>query len=82
MVLELHIFLTQKRTREIKGQTVAGGSKQREYIDKEDASSPTIATESVILTSVVDAVEEREMAVVDVPNAFIQTQVKDKDEEC
>ena len=79
MVLESHIFLTQKRTREIKGRTVAGGNKQREYIDKEDASSPTVATESVILTSVVDAVEERETAVVDVPNTFIHTQVKDKE---
>ena len=78
MVLESHIFLTQKRTGEIKGRTVAGGNKQRNYIEKEDASSPTVATESVILTSIVDAVEERETAVIDIPNAFIQTVVKDE----
>ena len=77
-VLESHIFLTKKRTGEIKGRTVAGGNKQRGYIQKEDASSPTVATESVILTSIVDAIEKRHSAVIDVPNAFIQTVVEDK----
>jgi hypothetical protein len=77
-ILESHIFLTKKRTGEIKGRTVAGGNKQRDYIQKEDASSPTVATESVILTSIVDAIEERHCAVIDIPNAFIQTVVKDK----
>jgi hypothetical protein len=77
-ILESHIFLTEKRTSKIKGRTVAGGNKQRGYIEKEDASSPTVATESVILTSVVDAAENRHTAVIDIPNAFIQTVVEDK----
>ena len=77
-ILESHIFMKQKRTGEIKGRTVAGGNKQRGYIDKEESSSPTVATESVILTSVVDAKEERRVTVIDVPNAFIQTVVEDK----
>jgi hypothetical protein len=41
-VLESHM---QKRDGKIKGRTVAGGNKQRDYISKEDASSPTVATE-------------------------------------
>ena len=77
-ILESHIFLKQKRTGEIKGRTVAGGNRQRGFIDKEESSSPTVATESVILTSVVDALEERLTTVINVPNAFIQTVVKDK----
>ena len=77
-ILESHIFLTEKRTGEIKGLTVAGGNKQRGFIEKEDASSPTVFTESVILTSVVDALERRANAIIDVPNAFIQTFVEDK----
>ncbi len=76
-ILESHIFITEKRTGKIKGRTVAGGNKQRGYIGKEDASSPTVATESVILTSVIDASENRETAVIDIPNAFIQTVVED-----
>jgi hypothetical protein len=43
-ILESHMFLKQKRDGKIKGRTVAGGSKQRDYISKEDASSPTITT--------------------------------------
>ena len=77
-MLESHIFLKKKRTGEVKGRAVAGGNKQRGYIDKEDASSPTVAIESVILTSIVDALEERDVAIVDIPNAFIQTVVKEK----
>ena len=77
-VLESHLFLKKKRDGTIKGRTVAGGNKQRDYISKEDASSPTVATESVLLTAIVDAQERRDVAVLDIPNAFIQTRVKDK----
>ncbi len=64
-VLESHIFLTQKRTGENKGRTVAGGNKQRDYIEKEDASSPTVATESVLrLTAIIDAMERRDTAII------------------
>ena len=77
-MLKSHIFLKQKRTGEVKGRAVAGGNKQRGYIDKEDASSPTVAIESVILTSIVDALEKRDVAIVDIPNAFVQTVVEEK----
>ena len=78
MVLESHMFLKEKRSGEIKGRTVAGGNKQRDYISKEDASSPTVATESVLLTCIIDAEEERDVAVIDIPNAFVQTRVEDE----
>jgi hypothetical protein len=44
-VLESHMFLKQKRDGKIKERTVVGGNNQRDYISKEDASSPTVATE-------------------------------------
>ena len=78
MVLESHMFLKEKRDGKIKGRTVAGGNKQRDYISKEDASSPTVATESVLLSCIIDAEEERDVAVIDIPNAFIQTRVEDE----
>jgi hypothetical protein len=77
-VLESHLFLKEKRSGTIKGRTVAGGNKQRDFISKEDASSPTVATESVLLTCIVDAEEERDVAVIDIPNAFIKTRVQDE----
>jgi hypothetical protein len=57
---------------------VAGGNKQRDYISKEDASSPTVATEAVLLSCIIDAKEGRDVTVIDIPNAFIQTRVEDE----
>jgi hypothetical protein len=77
-VLESHMFLKEKRTGEIKGRTVAGGNKQRDFITKEEATSPTVATEAVLLTCIIDADEGRDVAVIDIPNAFIQTKIEDE----
>jgi len=57
---------------------VAGGNKQRDYISKEDASSPTVATESVLLSCINEAEEGRDVTVIDIPNTFVQTRVKDE----
>jgi hypothetical protein len=57
---------------------VAGGNKQRDYISKEDASSPTVCTESVLLSCIIDAVEYRDVDVIDIPNAFVQTCIEDE----
>ena len=72
-ILESHLFLKQKRDGTVKGRTVAGGNKQRDYIGKEEASSPTVSTEAVVLTSVIEASEDRDVATIDIPNAFIKT---------
>jgi hypothetical protein len=77
-VLESHMFLKQKRDRKIKGRTIAGGNKQRDCISKEDASSPTVTTEAVLLSCIIDAKEGRDVAVVDIPNAFVQTHVENE----
>ena len=77
-ILESHLFLKKKRCGKIKGRTVAGGNKQRDFISKEDASSPTVSTESVLLSCIIDALEGRDVAVIDIPNAFIQTRVENE----
>jgi len=41
-ILESHIFVEQKRDGTIKTRKVIGGDKQRDYITKEDVSSPTV----------------------------------------
>jgi hypothetical protein len=74
------MFLQQKRDVKIKGRTVAGGNFQRDYISKEDASSPTIYMESVLLSCIIDTEEERDVAVVDVPNGFVQTRVENEND--
>ncbi len=59
---------------------VAGGNKQRDFISKENASSLTVATESVLLTSLVDVQENCDVAIVVILNAFIQTVVEDDED--
>jgi hypothetical protein len=76
--LESHIFIERKHDGILKAQQVAGGNKQQGYITKEDASSPTVSLEAVLLTCVVDANKNRDVANVDIPNAFVQTIVEDE----
>jgi hypothetical protein len=77
-MLKSHIFVEKKRDGILKAQQVAGGNKQRGYITNEDASSPTVSLEAVLLTCVVDANENRDVAIVDISNLFIQTIVEDE----
>ena len=51
---------------------------QRGHVTKEESSSPTVSTKAVLLTLIVDVLEGRDVAVIDIPNAFIQTLVHDE----
>jgi hypothetical protein len=75
--LQYLMFLKKKRNGTIKGRGCADGRRQRLYTNKEDASSATVAIESVLLTSVIDAHEGRDVATVDIPGAFIQADIDD-----
>jgi hypothetical protein len=77
-ILESHISVEQKRDGSIKARKVIGGNKQHSYITKDDVNSPTVTAKAVMLTCVIDAQEDRDIAVVDIPNAFVQTVVDEK----
>jgi Reverse transcriptase (RNA-dependent DNA polymerase) len=66
------MFLKKKRNGTIKGRGCADSRKQRAYAAKEDASSPTVAIESVMLLCVIVAMEGRDVATIDIPGAFMQ----------
>ena len=72
------MFIKENIDGVIKGRAVAGDNKHRYYIFKEDANSPTVATEAVILSYIIDAEEERYVAVIDILDEFIQAQVEDE----
>jgi hypothetical protein len=77
------MFLGEKRCRTVKGRMVYNGKPTREWLSREDSASPTAALESIMLTAVIDAHEERDVMTCDIPNAFIQAlmpEVKDGDE--
>ena len=66
------MLLTQKSSGDTKGRLAFNGKKTREWISREDKSSPTVHTESLALTCAVDAHEGRDVMSLDVPNAYIQ----------
>lgn len=65
------MFLKKKRCGTIKGRGCADGRKQRAWTSKEDASSPTVAIESVLILCTIDAKERRDIGTVDLPGAFM-----------
>jgi hypothetical protein len=76
--LESLMFLKENRDGSIKGRACADGRKQREGSTKSDATSPAVALESVLITATIYAFEKREMAIMDVPGAYLTA---DMDEE-
>ncbi len=70
--LEYLMFLKRKRCGRIKARGCADGRKQRLYKTKEETSSPTVATESLLITCAIDAKEGRDVATCDIPGAFMQ----------
>ena len=79
--LESLIFLVEKKSGTIKARHCANGSKQRQWMDQDEVTSPTVMTESVMLTATIEAEEKRDIATWDIPNAFIQTEVSPTDDQ-
>ena len=52
---------------------MAGSDKQCSYIPKEEATSLTKSLKSVFLTAVINVQEGQDIAICNIPNAFIQT---------
>ena len=76
--MESLIFLVEKRDKSIKGRACANGSSQREYMDRDEAASPTTMTESVMITATIDAKQNRDVMTADIPNAFVQVDIDKK----
>ncbi len=71
------MFLKQKRCGKIKTKGCADGRKQRVYKSKEDTSAPTVHTESLFLSSVIDAREGHHVITCDIPGAFMHADMDD-----
>ncbi len=78
-ILESQIFVEEKQDGKIKARKVVRGNKQQDYITKEDVSSPVVSAEAGMLTCVIDALKDQDIAVIDIPNAFVQTVLKDEE---
>ena len=69
------IFLAEKQDGTIKARTCANGSTQRAYIPREEATSPTTATEAILITGLIEAKQRGDVMTLDIPNDFVQTDI-------
>ncbi len=65
------IFLKEKRNGDIKARSCA------EHITKDEAALPTVALESVFVTTAIDAKEHQKMVTNDIPGAFLHANNED-----
>jgi hypothetical protein len=71
------ILIKEKWCGRIKARAYADGRPQRLLYEKHEASLPTVRTESGILASVIDAAEEREVAVYDILGVNLHAELPD-----
>jgi len=74
--LRIHCFITEKRDGRIKARAVADGRSQTRYLE-EQTYSPTVKLESIMLCSIVDAIEGREVITIDIKGAFLKAKVSE-----
>jgi hypothetical protein len=65
------MFLKEKRDHSVKARMCANGQKQRDDWTKQDTTSPTVSTEVVFITAVIEAHKGRYVACFDIPGAFL-----------
>ena len=74
--LSLLMFLKEKRDSLVKAHMCADGHKQKDGTwSKQDTTSPTVATESVFITAVIDAHKGCNVVCFDIPGAFLHADV-------
>ena len=78
--IPLLMFVTEKRCGTVKARKCANGSKQREYIKTEDSSSPTVCLDSTLITGVIEAIENGDVAIIDLPDAFLHADLENNDQ--
>jgi Reverse transcriptase (RNA-dependent DNA polymerase) len=70
-------LLKEKRNGDLKGRTVADGSKQKGMYPKSKTASPTVNVAALMLTILIDAYEKRDVATADVAGAYLKANMTD-----
>ena len=68
-----------KQCRRLKARACTDGRKQCLLYAKKDISSPATCTESVMLTALIDTFEGQDVAIVNIPGAFLNAGYDPKD---
>ena len=59
----------------IKGRSVYNGRRQRGLYTKEQTASPTVSLDAFFLTSIIDALERRDVAITDIKGAYLNAKM-------
>ena len=70
-------LIKEKRTGKLKGRTVADGRPQRSLCDKSETTSPTVSVDALMLSLMIDAKEDRDVATADVAGAYLKADMDD-----
>ena len=70
-------LIKEKRDGRIKGRTVANGRPQKALYEKSETTSPTVSTDALMLSIIVDTHEKRDVATADVTGAYLNADMKD-----
>jgi hypothetical protein len=68
-------FLKRKRDGTVKARGCADGRPQREYIFKDDSSSPTVSIYAPMASCLMYAIDERKVVTCDIPGAFFASRL-------
>ncbi len=65
--------MVEKRDGRMRARACVNGSKEQRQpgYKKEDGASPTVATDSIMITATIDAHKQRDVATIDIPGAFL-----------
>ena len=69
--------IKEKRCGSVKGRAVADGRPQRNMYTKEQTPPPTVSTDALMLSILIDAWEHRDVAVADVEGAYLHAELDD-----
>jgi len=70
-------LINEKRSGVLKGRTCVNGSMQRTMYMKEETASPMVATDALMLSLMIDAFEQRDVATADVVGMYLNAEMLD-----
>ena len=56
----------------VKARGCTNGRPQKEFILKEESSSPTVSTDALFISRAMDAMKGKQAVMCDIPGAFLQ----------
>jgi len=71
------MFIKEKRDGTVEARGCADGRPQWKYMDKEEASTPTVSLEAIMMSCSTDVKEGMYVVVTDIPRAFLHANMND-----